>query len=104
VPPAWWDKYFTREELRLRVAPQLRSAIRWRTGDVTQIREPGQWDVILCRNMAMYLRPHVAAALWNELEEALRPGGFLILGKAERPTGARGLSAVSPCIYRRDQR
>ena len=64
--------------------------------------EPGQWDVILCRNMAMYLAPEAAAALWRNLDSLLRPGGILVLGKAERPTGTR-LSMIAPCVYRRDR-
>ena len=36
-------------------------------------------------------------------ENALRPGGFLVLGKAERPVGAQRLGLVTPCIYRRDR-
>jgi hypothetical protein len=33
----------------------------------------------------------------------VRPGGFLVLGKAERPQGAKSLSIVAPCIYRRNR-
>ena len=29
--------------------------------------------------------------------------GFVVLGKAERPTGASRLSCIAPCIYRRDR-
>jgi chemotaxis methyl-accepting protein methylase len=102
VSPRQWDRYFLPEATHVRVAPQLRSAARWRVADATQICEPGAWDMILCRNMAMYLRSNVAAALWRRLEHALRPGGFLVLGKAERPTGTRQLAAVAPCIYRKN--
>jgi chemotaxis methyl-accepting protein methylase len=85
------------------VRESLRSAVQWRTSDVTQVHEPGAWDLILCRNMAMYLRSCAAAQLWRAMEASLRPGGFLVLGKAERPAGAKRLSAIAPCIYRRDR-
>jgi chemotaxis methyl-accepting protein methylase len=101
VPSRCWDKYFLKDQTQLRIAPQLRAAAHWRVADVTQTREPGGWDVILCRNVVMYLRPDVAGAVWHEFERVLRPGGFLILGKAERPTGTPRLSLVAPCIYRR---
>jgi chemotaxis methyl-accepting protein methylase len=103
IPRQWWEKYFVHEGARLRVAPQLRSAVHWRVADASQICEPGAWDVVLCRNMAMYMRANVAAALWRRFEAALRPGGFLILGKAERPIGTQRLSPLASCIYRRDQ-
>jgi len=31
----------------------------------------------------------------------LRPGGVLVLGKAERPLPGDGLSIIGPCVYRR---
>jgi chemotaxis methyl-accepting protein methylase len=86
-----------------RVRPELRAAVQWRTGDLTRMCEPGTWDLILCRNLTMYLRPDVAARIYVALEEALRPGGFLVLGKAERPIAAQRLGLVAPCIYRRDR-
>jgi chemotaxis methyl-accepting protein methylase len=84
-----------------RISPCLRSAVHWRTADVLSLREPGLWDIILCRNMGMYLVPDAAADLWQRLESSLRPGGLLVLGKAERPNGARHLSPAGPCVYRR---
>jgi chemotaxis methyl-accepting protein methylase len=101
IPPQRWERHLVRESMQVRMAQHLRARIHWRIADVTRIIEPGAWDLILCRNMAMYLRSDAAAALWRRLEQALRPGGFLILGKAERPMGAHRLSAVSSCVYRR---
>jgi chemotaxis methyl-accepting protein methylase len=84
-----------------RVRDEMRGAVQWRRGDVTRVCEPGAFDLILCRNLAMYLTPDVAGALWQQLESSLRPGGYLVLGKAERPLGATRVSAVAPCVYRR---
>jgi chemotaxis methyl-accepting protein methylase len=84
-----------------RACDRLRGAVQWRRGDVTRLCEPGAFDLILCRNLAMYLTPDAAARLWQQLENALRPGGFLVLGKAERPAGATRVAAVAPCVYRR---
>ena len=103
VPESWQERYFDCDSAFARVRPELRAAVQWRTGDVARLCEPGTWDLILCRNLTMYLRPHVADRIWSALEEALRPGGFLVLGKAERPVGAQRLGLVTPCIYRRDR-
>jgi chemotaxis protein methyltransferase CheR/two-component system CheB/CheR fusion protein len=59
--------------------------------------------MILCRNLAIYLRGAAAVRLWQSLLASLRPGGILVLGKAERPLGADGLTAIGPCIYRRNR-
>jgi chemotaxis protein methyltransferase CheR len=83
------------------VCPGLRRAVRWRQANLLDGLEPGLWDMIFFRNTAIYLRPEVSDRLWRQLESALRPGGVLVLGKAERPTGARRLEPIAPCIYQR---
>ena len=103
LPTNLLTRYFRREGLGYVVEDALRSLVRWRSGDALTLIEPGQWDVILCRNMAMYLRPEASRRLWGALEGALRPGGILVLGKAERPEGTRTLSPVGPCLFRRDR-
>ena len=62
------------------------------------------YDLILCRNMVMYMRAESAGRVWRLLEAALRPGGYLVLGKAERPQGTSMLTPVAPCVYRRERR
>jgi chemotaxis methyl-accepting protein methylase len=101
VPQSWQEKYFEPDGAMVRVRPELRAVVQWRTGDLTRMCEPGMWDLIFCRNLTMYLRPDVAARVYAAFEESLRPGGFLLLGKAERPIGAQRLGLVAPCIYRR---
>jgi chemotaxis methyl-accepting protein methylase len=111
VPAAWAARYFEPHDppaarqagQRWRVRPELRAAAQWRAGDLTRVAEPGGWDLILCRNAVMYLRCDVAGRVWERLEQSLRPGGFLVLGRAERPAGATRLSPVAPCVYRRDR-
>lgn len=103
VPPELLAKWFTFDGMTWTVGSSLRSRCAWRLGNVLSTPEPGGWDLILCRNMAIYLQPSAVDRLWSQLAERLRPGGYLVLGKAERPYGAMGLTAVGPCIYRRDR-
>ena len=43
----------------------------------------GRWDLVMCRNVFIYLsRPQVAAAL-HRLSQALRLGGWLVLGASD---------------------
>jgi chemotaxis methyl-accepting protein methylase len=110
-PREWLDQFFAPapapagagDGRARRVRPALRAILHWRVADVLRDDEPGPWDLIFCRNMAMYLRPESAARLWQRLWRALRPGGVLVLGKAERPAGAPvPLTCLHPCIFRRD--
>jgi chemotaxis protein methyltransferase CheR len=103
VPMPMIQKYFYAEGHGFVAKPWLRQALHWRTADLLSVHEPGSWDMILCRNVAMYINGESAAALWERFENSLRPGGVLVLGKAERPLGAEKLSLVSPCIYRRNR-
>jgi chemotaxis methyl-accepting protein methylase len=103
VPREFAERYFTFDLERWRIHSFLRTVVQWRTANVLTVNEPGAWDMILCRNLAIYLRAAAAARLWQTLMASLRPGGILVLGKAERPLGADGLSAVGPCMYRRNR-
>ena len=103
VPQPLLDRYFEPDGPRHRVRPALRAATTWRLGNALAGRapEPGAWDLALCRNLAIYLQPAAAAGLWASLAAALRPGGLLVLGKAERPLGVAGLAPEGPCTWRR---
>ncbi len=101
--PGLLRKYFDFDAGRWTAKPVLRDAAHWRTADVLSLHEPGVWDMILCRNLSIYLAPEAAAGLWPRLESSLRPGGVLVLGKAERPNGTRQLDLAGPCIYRRSR-
>jgi hypothetical protein len=48
----------------------------------------------------MYFRTPLAP-LWARVEAALRPGGVLVLGRAERPDGVRRLVPVRRSVYRK---
>jgi chemotaxis protein methyltransferase CheR len=89
------------DRARWQICPRLRDGARFRVANALSLDDREQWDIICCRNLAMYLAPAVAVRLWERLERALCPGGFLVLGKAERPVGAAGLIPVAPCVFRR---
>lgn len=103
VPRDLVGRYFSGDGSRYRIHSWLRTVVQWRSANVLAVTEPGAWDMILCRNLAIYLRAPASLRLWQSLLSSLRPGGILVLGKAERPLGADGLSAIGPCIYRRNR-
>lgn len=95
----WRDKYFLEPKSRLAVVPHLRRRLQWSVCDVLACGESPMWDVILFRNVAIYLDR--TEPVWKHLVGQLVPGGVLITGKAERPP--RGLPLVREfmCIYRK---
>jgi chemotaxis methyl-accepting protein methylase len=96
-------RFFVPQAAGWQVIPPLRHAVRWRSADILKTQEPGLWDLIFFRNTAIYLRPEVTGPLWERFAQSLRPGGVLVLGKAERPVGSRRWSLAGPCIYRRSR-
>jgi chemotaxis protein methyltransferase CheR len=65
---------------------RLRRMIRFATHSLTT-PPPGQFDVILCRNVLMYFAPSVRRAVFERLHEALAPDGILMLGAGETVIG-----------------
>jgi chemotaxis methyl-accepting protein methylase len=101
VPPALLRACFRFDGTHYQVHRALRAMLQWRQADALAAPEPGAWDLVLCRNLAIYLQPRAAAALWSNLAAAVRVGGALVLGKAERPLGVAGLLPEGSCTYRR---
>jgi len=101
IPPDLLNRYFTPHGRGWRACETLRRSTRFRVGDALRVAEPGAFDLVCCRNMAIYLNPGAAGRLWQTLEATLRPGGVLVLGKAEMPMGAGRMSQVGPSIFRR---
>jgi chemotaxis methyl-accepting protein methylase len=56
---------------------------------------------VLCRNLVIYLQPAVAETMIRNVAATLSPGGFLVVGKAERSPASLGLSIVGRCVYRK---
>jgi chemotaxis methyl-accepting protein methylase len=100
LPDTIRERYFEPAGNRWRVIEPLRQA-HWEAAHLGVTVADGPWDMILWRNMAIYLNPGPAEMLWGRLSRALAPGGFLIVGKAERPPSGLELMPVCRCIYRR---
>jgi len=47
----------------------------------------GRFDVVLCRNVLLYLSPALRRAIFDRLAQVVRPGGLLVLGAGETVIG-----------------
>jgi chemotaxis protein methyltransferase CheR len=86
------------------IAPALRARTRWERRDLARDEAPsGRFDLILCRNVAIYFEPVAKARLHRMLAGALAPGGALMLGRAERlpDPASLGLRRMEPHVYER---
>jgi chemotaxis protein methyltransferase CheR len=83
------DRWF-RHESTWRLAPEPRSLVRFTKLDLMRDPVPERQHLILCRNVIIYFERSVQEELFRRFHAALRPGGFLVLGKVEALFGASG--------------
>jgi chemotaxis protein methyltransferase CheR len=95
------SRHFERVRSGWRVNERLRERIHWEVADATRVAAPGQWDLVLCRNLVIYLEEAAAEAMLRRIVAHLSPQGFLVVGKAERPAASFGLAPVARCVYRK---
>lgn len=85
-----------------RVVERVRRRTTWHVADATRGCPPGPWNIVLCRNLAIYLQPRTADAMFQRLVGQLAPGGVLVVGKAERPPNSLSLTQLERCVYTTD--
>jgi chemotaxis protein methyltransferase CheR len=82
LPPALAARYLPgREEHR--VAEEVRALVEFRRHNLVADPAPGEFDVVLCRNVLIYFDGPIAAQVLLRLVEAVRPGGLLVVGPVE---------------------
>ncbi|SFZ79485.1 CheR family methyltransferase [Chitinimonas taiwanensis] len=84
--PGWRERYFVAEGPYWRVAPRWRSRIRFAVhnlADAAPSPAPAGFDLILCRNVLMYLTPEAIRNSLARLQAQLQPEGSLLLSAAE---------------------
>jgi two-component system, chemotaxis family, CheB/CheR fusion protein len=83
VPPPRLARFFQREAAGYRVRRELRETVLFAHHNV--IRDPpfSHLDLIVCRNLLIYLNRSIQERLIETFHFALRPGGYLFLGLSE---------------------
>lgn len=68
-------------------SPELVGAVAFRRHNLVAEPAPGRFDVVLCRNVLLYLTGDAKAQVFDHLADALRPDGLLMLGAGETVIG-----------------
>jgi chemotaxis protein methyltransferase CheR len=95
-------RWFEEVENGWRVVEPLRKPVRFQVHNLLEQQpHPGTFDIILCRNVLLYLSAEKRTLAFERLASALAPDGWLMLGAGETvigqtrkltsDTGARGL-------------
>lgn len=100
LSPSRLARFFTPAGDEWTISNELRDAVSWRKSDLFSDDAP-VCDLVLCRNVVIYLRDASAARAWQMLHRRLRPDGILVTGKAEKPPASAPFARVAPATYLR---
>ncbi|MFB3817200.1 MAG: protein-glutamate O-methyltransferase CheR [Candidatus Methylomirabilales bacterium] len=105
LPRAWRERYFTPAGGRWALLPAVRQLVTFRRHNVLDAPPVRRVDLLLFRNVLIYMTEPLQERLLCALHEVMTPGGFLVLGKVEGLPGpaARRFRPVNvpERIYRR---
>ncbi len=81
-------RWFAESDDGWRAAEALRKTVRFQVHNILESApHPGQFDIILCRNVLLYLSPEKRTMAFERLAAALAPDGALMLGAGETVIG-----------------
>lgn len=84
LPARRLARWFTRSGIDYAVVPELRSKIQFSVHNLVERGGPsGPFDLVLLRNVLIYLGESDRDAVFQNLAAAMRPGGIMVLGTAE---------------------
>jgi two-component system CheB/CheR fusion protein len=83
VPEALFDRYFEPDGAYVMFRKDLRRTVIFGRHDLVQDPPISRIDLLSCRNTLMYFNPPAQARILANLRFALRPDGFLVLGRSE---------------------
>ena len=89
----------------MRIAPETRRRVSFARVNMVdaQYGLEQRQDLIFCRNLIIYFDKPTQRAVLLRLCQALRPGGYLILGHSESVTGLDlPLRAVAATVFLRE--
>ena len=81
-------KYFTPAGQTWKINDQIRAMVNFRKFNLMQpFIGMGKFDIVLCRNVAIYFTLEDRKKLFNKIADVLEPDGYLIIGSTESLTG-----------------
>ena len=83
VSPERLHRFFIKEENGYRVGKEIREMVTFATQNVIMDPPFTKLDILICRNLLIYLTPELQKKLLPLFHYSLNPGGVLFLGSAE---------------------
>ena len=88
LPRERLQKYFTSDGANWKIKDEIRSMATFQKFNLMHpFSTLGKFDIIFCRNVAIYFTLEDRKKLFNKIADALEKDGFLIIGSTESLTG-----------------
>lgn len=88
LPQDKLQRYFYKDATGWRIKDELRALCCFRKLNLLDpFGHLGRFDVVFCRNVAIYFSPQDRKALFERIADVLQPTGYLFIGASEYLTG-----------------
>jgi chemotaxis protein methyltransferase CheR len=88
LPKDKLSRYFMQEGNTWRIRDEIRAMATFRTMNLMEdFRGMGRFDIVLCRNVAIYFKEDDRKRLFTRIGSIMEPDGYLIIGSTESLTG-----------------
>lgn len=87
LPTRLLTKYFKQEEESWKLDREILSTIRYQVENLLLPGlKPFKFDLVLCRNVTIYMDKPKVRALYEKIHAGMNPGAYLLIGHSERMT------------------
>ena len=83
VSPERLRRFFVPDGNGYRVGKEIRQMVTFATQNVISDPPFGKLDILICRNLLIYLTPEIQQKVLSHFSHSLNPGGVLFLGTSE---------------------
>ncbi len=104
VPPDRLSRFFLQRGKRFHVVKEIRELVLFSIHNLINDPPFSRQDLISCRNLLIYLGPHLQLKLIPLFHYALRPAGYLFLGPSENIASHQELFSPVDVKHRISQR
>ncbi len=103
IAPDFMERYFKKEKKGWRIDDSIREMVSFSEKSLSHLDYPSyasglhDMDLILCRNVLIYLKREVVPGIIERLLKSLRGDGYLMVGHSEILSGNYG--GLKPCLF-----
>ncbi|MCK5674881.1 MAG: hypothetical protein KAH95_15990, partial [Spirochaetales bacterium] len=93
LPPDKLNRYFNKEKDMWKIDDEIRSMATFKKLNLMEdFNHLGMFDIIFCRNVAIYFPEEKKKSLFSRISQLLKPDGSLIIG------GTESIAAICPTL------